>query len=159
MAAPAAISDASALDADATGAEERPKRWYSVREAADYLGVSEPTIFRWMKEGLLSFYKVGGSTRFALDGLDAVIEKTTGRKEAEAVQGRCAACGHSVMIDGRLQGMGKLYFKPDRTRFWTFEESLVPTRARVCSACGYLQLHADADKVRRLRPEEEEDNE
>ena len=86
---------------------------------------------------------------------DAVVEKTTGSKEAEAAQGRCAACGHSILVEGRLQGMGKLYFKPDRTRFWTLEESLVSTRARVCPACGYVQLHADADKLRRLQPPEE----
>ena len=129
-------------------------QWFSVRDAADYLGVSQPTIFRWMKEGLLSFYKVGGATRFSREGLDAVIEKSTGRKEAEAASGKCAACGHGVLLAGRLQGTGLLYFKPDKTKFWTFEESLVPTRAHVCAACGYLQLHADNAKLGRLTPAE-----
>ena len=129
-------------------------QWFSVRDAADYLGVSQPTIFRWMKEGLLSFYKVGGATRFSREGLDAVIEKSTGRKEAEAASGKCAACGHGVLLAGRLQGTGLLYFKPDKTKFWTFEESLVPTRAHVCAACGYLQLHADTAKLGRLTPAE-----
>ena len=78
------------------------KRWYSIRDAADYLGVSEPTIYRWMKDQTLSFYKIGGSTRFSREGLDAVIEKTTGRKEAEASAGRCASCGHGILIDGRM---------------------------------------------------------
>jgi len=128
------------------------ERWFSVREAGDYLGVSRPTIFRWMKEGLLSFYKVGGSTRFTREGLDAVIEKTTGLKEAEAAAGRCAACGHSMLVEGKLQGTGRLYFRPQTTRFWVFEESLVPTQARVCTACGYIQLHAETDKLNRLLP-------
>src|SRR4029450_6184666 len=101
-------------------------QWFSVRDAAEYLGVSQPTIFRWMKEGLLSFYKVGGATRFSREGLEAVIEKTPGRKEAEAVSGKCAACGHGVLLAGRLQGTGLLYLKPDKTGVWTFEESLVP---------------------------------
>ena len=127
--------------------------WYSVRDAAAYLGVSQPTIFRWMKEGLLSFYKVGGSTRFSREGLDAVVEKTTGRKEAEASAGRCASCGHTVLVAGRVQGTGLLYFKPEKTKFWTFEESLVPTRAHMCAACGYMQMHADTEKLRRLQPE------
>lgn len=127
-------------------------RWYTIPEAADYLGVSEPTIYRWMKKGLLSFYKVGGSTRFTQEGLDAVVEKTTGRKEAEAAQGRCAACGHNVMVEGRLQTTGRVYFKPAHTRFWTFQESLVPIAARVCTACGHVQLQADADKLSRLLP-------
>ena len=127
--------------------------WYSIPEAAEYLGVSEPTIYRWMKDGFLSFYKVGGSTRFSQEGLDAVIEKSTGRKEAEAAAGRCAACGHGTLIEGRLQGAGRLYFKPVKTKFWVFAESMVPTKARVCAACGYIQVHADTQKLRRLTPE------
>ena len=144
---------ADATSVRGVGEREGGKRWYTVRDAAGYLGVSEPTIFRWMKESLLSFYKIGGSTRFTREGLDAVVEKTTGRKEAEASAGRCAACGHNVLLEGRLQGAGKLYFKPQKTRFWVFEESLVPTRARVCAACGYIQLHADAEKLGRLQPQ------
>ncbi len=128
--------------------------WFSIREAAAYLGVSQPTIFRWMKDGLLSFYKVGGATRFSREGLDAVIEKNTGRKEAEAASGRCASCGHGVLIPGRLQGTGRLYFRPEKTKFWSFEESLVPMRAHVCAACGYVQIHADAAKINRLAPGE-----
>jgi excisionase family DNA binding protein len=132
-------------------------QWYSIPEAADYLGVSEPTIYRWMKKGLLSFYKVGGSTRFTKEGLDAVVEKTTGRKEAEAAQGRCTACGHNVLVEGRLQTTGRVYFKPAHTRFWTFQESIVPTLARVCTACGYVQMHADVDKLNRLLPDNGEE--
>ena len=145
------MADATSVQGDRGTASG--KRCYTVRDAAGYLGVSEPTIFRWMKESLLSFYKIGGSTRFTREGLDAVVEKTTGRKEAEASAGRCAACGHNVLLEGRLQGAGKLYFKPQKTRFWVFEESLVPTRARVCAACGYIQLHADAEKLGRLQPQ------
>ncbi|MHC4591633.1 MAG: helix-turn-helix domain-containing protein [Planctomycetota bacterium] len=143
------------------GAEARAARpnWLTIPQAAAYLGVSEPTIYRWMKDGLLSFYKVGGGTRFSQDGLDAVIEKTTGRKEAEAATGRCASCGHSILIEGRLQGTGRLYFKPDHTKFWVFDESLVPTKARVCAACGYVQMHADTEKLNRLSPKEEGEGE
>jgi len=127
--------------------------WYSVREAADYLGISEPTVFRWMKDGSLSFFKVGNSTRFSKESLDAVIEKVTGRKEAEMVLGRCAACGHTVLLEGRLRGAGRIYFQPKKTKFWTLDESLVPTTARVCAACGYVQLHAEVGKLSRLQPE------
>ncbi len=128
--------------------------WYSIPEAAEYLGVSEPTIYRWMRDGFLSFYKVGGSTRFSQEGLDAIIEKSTGRREAEAAAGRCAACGHGVLLEGHLQGTGRLYFKPARTKFWVFSESLVPTKARVCAACGYVQLHVDTGRLSRLLPGE-----
>ena len=131
-------------------------RWYSIPEAAQYLDVSEPTIFRWMKQGLLSFYKVGGKTRFSQEGLDVVIEKTTGRREAEAVAGRCAACGHDFLIEGRLQGTGRLYFRPDKTKFWVIADSMVGLGAYVCPACGFVQLRADVDKLKKLSPEKEE---
>lgn len=128
------------------------QRWYTIHDAAEYLGVSEPTIFRWMKEGTLSFYKIGGSTRFSREILDAVVEKTTGSKEAEAAAGRCLACGHTVLIEGTFRGAGKMYFRPNRTKFWTFDESMVPTAARVCAACGTIQIRADTEKLNRLMP-------
>jgi excisionase family DNA binding protein len=138
---------------------QRQSQWFSIRDAAEYLGISQPTIFRWMKEGTLSFYKVGGSTRFSQEGLDAVIQKTTGLKEAEIAAGRCAACGHSVLVSGKIRGAGRLYFRPDKPRFWTFAEAMVPTEARVCAACGYIQLHADTSKLRKLKPKAIEDAE
>ncbi|MHC5060860.1 MAG: helix-turn-helix domain-containing protein [Planctomycetota bacterium] len=133
------------------GTNKNHNQWFSVRQAAEYLGISQPTIFRWMKEGTLSFYKVGGSTRFSKEGLDAVIEKTTGQKEAKIAASRCAACGHSVLIAGRIRGAGRLYFRPDKPRFWTLAEPMVSTNARVCAACGYIQLHADTDKLKKLK--------
>jgi len=129
--------------------------WFSIPEAAEYLGVSRPTLFRWMKKGLVSFYKVGGATRFSREGLDAVIEKTTGQKEAEAAAGRCPACGHSFLVEGRVQGTGRLYFKPDRTKFWTMTEAMVPVRAKVCPACGFIQLFADVERLRKLKADED----
>ncbi len=137
-----------------TGEPDPARKWYSVREAADYLGVSQPTIFRWMKDNILSFYKVGGSTRFTLESLDAVIEKTTGSKEAEASAGRCASCGHSVLVGGKMQGVGQLYFRPEKSKFWVLEEAMVGVAARVCPACGFISLYADAPKLNRLLPEE-----
>ena len=137
-----------------TSAPVEDKRWYTIPEAAEYLGVSEPTLFRWMKAGTLSFHKIGGSTRFTRQGLDAVVEKTTGEKEAQAARGRCASCGNAELVEGRMQGAGKLYFKPSKTRFWVLAESLVETKARVCPVCGCVQLHADVEKLKRLRPPE-----
>ncbi len=137
---------------------QRQNQWFSVRDAADYLSVSQPTIFRWMKEGTLSFYKVGGSTRFSQEGLDAVVEKTTGLKEAELIAGRCAACGHSVLVEGRIRGAGRLYFRPDRPTFWTLSEAMVPTKVRACMACGYIQWHADTEKLRKLKPKPIDNN-
>lgn len=145
---------AEARSSGADPAEAGERRWYTIPEAAEYLEVSVPTIFRWMREGLLSFYKIGGATRFTKEGLDAVFEKTTGRKEAEQAAGRCTACGHTVLIEGRVQGTGRLYFRPLKTRFWVLREGLVPTLARVCPACGHLQMRADAEALKKLLPKE-----
>ncbi len=142
------------VDSETSSANPNAQDWYSIPEAAEYLGISQPTLFRWMKQGLVSFYKVGGSTRFAKEGLDAVIEKTTGRKEAEAAAGRCAACGHSMLVEGRLQGTGRLYFLPEKTKFWVFADSSVPTHAKVCTACGFIQLNADVTKLNKLKPDD-----
>ena len=138
---------------ESTPDRSTPEKWYTVKEAAEYLGVSQPTIFRWMKDETLSFYKVGGATRFSREGLDAVIEKSTGTKEAEQVMGRCVACSNNVLVEGRLQGAGRLYFKPSKTAFWTLHESLVPTKARVCAACGYVHHYADKNKLKVLKAE------
>ncbi len=139
--------------------KDTPNRWYTIKEAADYLGVSQPTIFRWMKEGTLSFYKIGGATRFSQEGLDAIIEKNTGEKEAEQAAGRCVACGHNILVDGRVQATGKLYFKPANSSFWVLHEAMVPTRARACPACGYVHFYIEPKKLKDLKPKEIKDQE
>ena len=134
-------------------AENETHEWFSVKDAAKYLSVSEPTIFRWMKEGVLSFYKVGNSTRFSKQSLEAVVEKVTGSTEAEAARGRCASCGHSGLVEGQVRGSGLLYFRPAETKFWTLKQSLVRTKAHACSACGHIQMHADVKHLNQLTKE------
>jgi excisionase family DNA binding protein len=136
-------------EAGASG-EQGANRWYTVEEAAKYLGVSRPTVFRWMKQGTISFNKVGAATRFSKANLDAVVEKTTGQREAQGCAARCASCGNSEMTEGQLQGLGRLYFRPAKAKFWILEEALVPIRCHVCTACGYIQMHAETGKLRRL---------
>ncbi|MBV9215996.1 MAG: helix-turn-helix domain-containing protein, partial [Acidobacteria bacterium] len=48
--------------------------WYSIKEAAKYLNVGEPTLYRWMRDGKITYRKVGDSTRFLKQDLDAVVE-------------------------------------------------------------------------------------
>ena len=141
---------------DIVSGTEGARDWYTVEEAAEYLDVSRPTIFRWMKQGKLSYYKVGGSTRFTRESLEAVIEKVTGEKEAQAAAGRCTSCGHSTLIKGRVQTTGRLYFKPEKTKFWTFQQSMVPIKAVVCPACGHIQLAADTEQLEKLVPASEQ---
>jgi excisionase family DNA binding protein len=139
-----------------TGAQAAQEKWFTTAEAAEYLGVSQATIFRWMKQGLLSFHKIGKATRFSQEGLDAVVMKTTGQTEAEAAAGKCSSCGHSILVDGTLQGIGRTYFRPDKTKFWTFLEAMVPLKVAACAACGHIDMRADTSKLTRLMPESSE---
>lgn len=38
------------------------------------------------------------------------------------------------------------------TRFWVLSEALVGTSAHVCEACGFVQIHADTEKLKKLQP-------
>ncbi|MBI4834027.1 MAG: helix-turn-helix domain-containing protein [Planctomycetes bacterium] len=124
--------------------------WYSIREACDYLDVSEQTIFRWMKDGKLTYFKVGDSTRFKQEDLELMVTKFTGEKEAEKYGTKCVACGHSVLIPGRIAGTGKVYFKPIKTKFFTFLESNVNIEAKSCPKCGFIQIFSDTAKLNKL---------
>jgi excisionase family DNA binding protein len=133
-----------------TSDEVQQQEWLSISEAAEYLGVSEPTIYRWMRDGKLSFYKVGDSTRFRSENLDMVVEKHTGAHEADYYGSRCVACGHSRLVRGRVQSTGYVYFKPARTRFLTLHQSLVRVEARVCPRCGFVQMFTDTGLLAHL---------
>ena len=131
-----------------TRGDEKP--WYSIREACEYLDVSEQTVFRWMKEGKLTFFKVGDSTRFRKEDLSMMVTKFTGEKEAEKYGTKCIACGHSVLVPGRISSTGKVYFKPYKTKFLVLFESLVDLEAKSCPKCGFIQLFADTGKLNKL---------
>ena len=145
--------------ADTSPDKIQPEAWLSIAEAAEYLGISEPTIYRWMRDGKLSFYKVGDSTRFRRENLDMVVEKHTGTHEADFYGSRCVACGHSRLVKGRVQSTGRVYFKPDHTRFLTLHQSLVGVQARVCPKCGFVQMFTDTDQLDSLLREEDKGEE
>jgi excisionase family DNA binding protein len=51
-----------------------PKEWYTLDEAAEYLGVSKRTVYKWSKEGRLRTYILGQerTRRFRKEDLDSV---------------------------------------------------------------------------------------
>ena len=129
-------------------------QWLTTAEAAEYLKVSRPTIFRWMRSGRLSFHKLGKATRFRRDDLDRVAEKMTGKDEAEEAKRRCSVCGNAEFVAGRIRSTGRIYFQPETTRFLVPFESLVGIEAQACAACGHIQLFADTRKLVSLVPED-----
>lgn len=50
------------------------RTWLSPKQAAEYLDVSESTIYRLTKAGKLKAYKIGGLRRYRRDELDAALE-------------------------------------------------------------------------------------
>ena len=50
------------------------KQWMKIPEAAEYLGVSETSIYRWIRAGKLPGYKAEGITRLKKSDLDNFLE-------------------------------------------------------------------------------------
>lgn len=128
------------------------REWLGIAEACEHLQISEQTMFRWMREGKISYYKVGKSTRFLLEDLNRLVERVVGKPEGEASAARCAVCGNSRLIAGTLSALGEVRFMPQKTKFWVWEDSSVPVSARCCPACGHVQLQADISKLQKLQP-------
>ena len=128
--------------------------WLTTDEAAGYLKVSKPTIFGLMRAGRLSFHKLGKATRFRRAELDMVARKTPSTADAQAAKRRCSVCGNGEFVYGRAQSTGRLYFRPERTKFFVLAESMIDTEAMACTSCGHVELFADTEKLARLMPEE-----
>src|SRR3954465_5342678 len=107
--------------------EQLPNKtqWYSIPEAAEYLDVGEPTLYRWMREGKITFRKVGDSTRFWQEDLDAVMEVFHSDKEVEKVKKVCPYCHHAELVEGVFRTTGLNWFQPKKTKFWTLKDSSI----------------------------------
>ena len=125
--------------------------WFSIREAAAYLQVGEPTIYRWMRDGRITYRKVGDSTRFLQQDLDALVAVFPSTKAPPTAPECCAVCRHDVLVEGDLRSTGLVRFHPRRPRFWTLKEGTVKTRALACARCGAITLQADPTALAALR--------
>ena len=132
-----------------TGAEK--KKWFSIREAAEYLDVGEPTLYRWMREGKMTYRKVGDSTRFWQEDLDSVMQVFHGEKDLDKAKEVCPVCRHDELVVGKVRGAGLVYFVPKKTRFWTLKDSFVETTARMCMRCGAIAWFGDTAKMTALQ--------
>lgn len=132
---------------------DNPKKtkWYSISEAAEYLDVGEPTLYRWMRDGKITYRKVGDSTRFWQEDLDAVMQIFRSPQDAEKVRETCPVCRHNELVEGRVRGAGLVYFVPKKTKFWSLKDSFVETNARMCARCGAISWFGDTGKLSRLR--------
>jgi excisionase family DNA binding protein len=126
-------------------------KWYSIREAAEYLDVGEPTLYRWMRDGKITYRKVGDSTRFWQEDLDSVMQVFHSAKDVDKSREVCPVCHHDVLVEGKVRGAGMVYFVPKKTKFWTLKDSFIQTTARMCARCGAISWHGDTAKLSALR--------
>ena len=124
----------------------KPK-WFSIKEAAEYLDVGEPTLFRWMRDGKITYRKVGDSTRFWQEDLDAVMEVFHSQKEVSNVKKICPLCHSGELVEGVFCSTGLNYFQPAKTKFWTLKASNIKTQAFMCTICGSISLFGDTKKL------------
>ncbi len=128
-----------------------PKRhWFSIKEAAEYLDVGEPTIFRWMRDGKITYRKVGDSTRFWQEDLDSMMEVFHSEKDVENTRLVCPLCHNGKLVEGIFRTTGLNYFQPKKTKFWTLKDSNIDSTARMCSHCGAIHLFGDTKKLNEL---------
>ena len=57
-----------------------------IRQAAEYLGVSGDTLYRYASEGFVPAFKLGNRWRFKKDLLDTWMDQKSGVKTAEPEQ-------------------------------------------------------------------------
>ena len=126
-------------------------KWYSIREAAEYLDVGEPTLYRWMRDGKITFRKVGDSTRFWQEDLDSVMQISYSTKDLDKAREVCPVCRHGELVEGKVRGTGLVYFVPKKTKFWTLKDSFVETTGRMCTRCGAIAWFGDTAKLGSLR--------
>ena len=128
-------------------------KWYSIQEAAEYLDVGEPTLYRWMRDGKITYRKVGDSTRFWQEDLDSVMQVFHSTKDLDKVGEVCPVCRHDELIEGQVRSTGLNYFTPKKSKFWTLKDSFVATKAKMCARCGAIVWFGDLVKLAKLRTE------
>jgi excisionase family DNA binding protein len=125
-------------------------KWFSIREAAEYLDVGEPTLYRWMREGKITFRKVGDSTRFWQEDLDSVMQVFRSTNDLSKARALCPVCNHDQLAEGKVRGAGLVYFVPKKTKFWTLRDSFIETTAHMCVCCGAISWVGDTNKLTKL---------
>jgi len=113
--------------------------------------VCEPTLYRWMREGKMTYRKVGDSTRFWQEDLDSVMEIFPSDKDLDKAKEFCPVCRNTELVEGRVRGAGLVYFVPNKTKFWTLKDSFVGTTTRMCTRCGAISWFGDTKKLAKLR--------
>ncbi len=134
---------------------EKAPKWYTIKEASKYLGIGEPTLYRWMRDKKITYRKIGDSTRFTKQDLDAFVRIVPSEKDVSQVQEICPICHSEGLTDGLFRSTGLNYFYPSNTKFWTIKDHTIKTHAKMCQLCGAITLFGDVEKLKFIQNEEE----
>ena len=125
-------------------------KWYTIREAAKYLSIGEPTLYRWMRDDKITFRKIGDSTRFLREDLDSFVQVFPSEKDLEKVKKICPICHSTEVVKGVFRTTGFNYFKPAKSKFWKMKDSNIKTHAVMCLQCGVITHFGDVKKMNSL---------
>ena len=131
--------------------------WFTIKAAAEYLSIREPTLYGWMRDNKITVRKVGDSTRFLQEDLDSCIQVIPSKKDTKKLTKICSSCHSDQIVKGNLRSTGKNYFTPNKSKFWVLKDSNITTDAYMCSHCGAISLFGDTSKLESLKVKEIED--
>ena len=63
------------LDLIAERTKPKEEKFLTIKQVAELLGVTEPTLWRWNKEGILKRVKVGNKVRYKESDVNKVLEE------------------------------------------------------------------------------------
>lgn len=65
--------------------QTQPREVMDIRQAADYLGISGDTLYRYASEGFVPAFKLGNRWRFKKTLLDSWMEEKSGVKQSSSI--------------------------------------------------------------------------
>ena len=60
---------------------------------------------------------------------------------------KCPICGSERIEPGNIRSTGKIYFRPENTKFLSLKTPDIEIKANLCLECGNVNLIADAHKA------------
>ena len=67
-------------------------------------------------------------------------------------QKECMRCGSTQRVSGKTQSSGRVYFRPDKVKFFAPKTADLGVKGFMCLDCGTIELVGDVKKAGTLIP-------